>query len=66
MTTIDQIKELRERLETLGQCLNMEGRRAEVAQTESQPTLLQHFAVHWLLETKLVSECITLFEREII
>ena len=35
MTTTDQIKELRDRLETLDQCLNMSGRRAEVArQTE--------------------------------
>ena len=30
MTTTDQIKELKDRLETLDQCLNMPGRRAEV------------------------------------
>ena len=42
MTTIDQIKELRDRLETLDQCLNMEGRRAEVAR-KTERTLAADF-----------------------
>ena len=42
MTTTDQIKELRDRLETLDQCLNMSGRRAEVAR-QTEKTLAPDF-----------------------
>ena len=42
MTTIDQIKELKDRLETLDQCLNMSGRRAEVAR-KTEKTLAPDF-----------------------
>ena len=42
MTTIEQIKELRERLDNLDQCLNMAGRRAEVAR-QTEKTLAPDF-----------------------
>ena len=42
MTTTDQIKELKDRLETLDQCLNMPGRRAEV-EKKTETTLAPDF-----------------------
>ncbi len=42
MTTAEQIKELKDRLETLDQCLNMAGRRAEVAR-QTEKTLAPDF-----------------------
>ena len=42
MTTAEQIKELKDRLGTLNECLNMAGRRAEVAR-KTERTLAAGF-----------------------
>ena len=42
MTTAEQIKELRDRLDTLNECLNMAGRRAEVSR-KTERTLAADF-----------------------